>query len=516
MSLQVENDFIKNWLINHNIKRSVSIRQSGLISAPLTFGFFHAVILMPKTTDWKNEKMLEYVLEHEFVHIKSFDTIKKLFLTLALCVHWFNPLVWAMYILANRDIELACDEKVIKQFGTNKKSDYARILISMEQIKSGITPLCNNFNKNAVEERIEAIMKTKKRTILSVILATSLIVGTTTVFATSAKSNDNEANETSLVPGLLTTYTTDGKTYYVLGDGRTLEESEYLKEYPTANIEWWTYEEFKEWLEEQKKELPNIIGEKGWANGKEFVWTQEKIDEAIAMYEKMLEEIKNGAMYSKTIDGKDELLMSVNNTATETQDKLKIQVNEASGKINLEEYKQYEKYGMKYNENEQRFYYNGKLVRKFTDIKDSSGTINGFSFDSGDVDIEAKRDSSNSLIGLEVLSKEKFDENTNRLRQMDNMNIQSFEGGYTETADDTLKDYISYGIVYNNNKKLWQYNDKDIYIFYDEQGQKLIQGNAENDNNISLEVKRGLNGKIEKLSIIPSVYVKSYAKELME
>ena len=97
----------------------------------LTYGVFHPVILMPKQTDWKNINQLRYIFSHEYVHIYRFDTIAKLIATYALCIHWFNPLVWVMYILFNRDIELACDESVIRQFGDKSKSAYSLMLISI-------------------------------------------------------------------------------------------------------------------------------------------------------------------------------------------------------------------------------------------------------------------------------------------------------------------------------------------------------------------------------------------------
>ena len=109
--------------------------------------------------DWKNEKQLQYVLSHEYVHIYRYDTVTKLIVTLALCIHWFNPFVWVMYIIFNRDIELACDESVIRQFGEKSKSAYSLMLINMEATKSGLLPFCNNFSKNAIEERITAVMK---------------------------------------------------------------------------------------------------------------------------------------------------------------------------------------------------------------------------------------------------------------------------------------------------------------------------------------------------------------------
>ncbi len=191
-SLPVNNDFIRNWLNAHQQRRVISIRQSGRFSAPLTYGIFRPVILMPISTEWEKTKSLQYVLAHEYVHIRRFDSIMKLVLIVMLCVHWFNPLVWAMYILANRDIELSCDEAVLRLFGENAKAAYARALIGMEETRSGLTPLCNNFSKNAIEERITAIMKNRKTTIFSFVLACFIVAGTVAALATSAKAQPQQ------------------------------------------------------------------------------------------------------------------------------------------------------------------------------------------------------------------------------------------------------------------------------------------------------------------------------------
>ena len=140
-SLPVGNDFTKNWLSVHRQRRRIFIRQSSRFTAPLTYGVFHPVILMPTSTKWENTDSLEYVLAHEYVHIRRFGSIRKLALIVVLCVHWFNPLVWGMYVLANRDIELSCDEAVVRLFGESAKMAYARALISMEETRSGLTPL---------------------------------------------------------------------------------------------------------------------------------------------------------------------------------------------------------------------------------------------------------------------------------------------------------------------------------------------------------------------------------------
>lgn len=197
MSLPVDNDMSQSWLKEHKLRRTISIRQSDRISSPLTFGVLHPVILMPKKTDWENEDELKYVLEHEFVHIKRFDILSKLALIAAVCLHWFNPFVWIMYVLANRDIELCCDETVVCRFGRETRASYARVLISMEETKSGFVPLCSHFSKNAIEERITAIMKTKKTTIISLVVALVLVVGIVAIFATSAQKEETSNNATT-------------------------------------------------------------------------------------------------------------------------------------------------------------------------------------------------------------------------------------------------------------------------------------------------------------------------------
>ena len=243
-------------------------------------------------------------MAHEFVHIRRFDSLSKVILLIALCVHWFNPFVWIMYILANRDIELSCDEAVLRLFGEDRKASYAQMLICMEETKSGFIPFCNSFSKNAIEERMVAIMKTKKRTLVSMGLAVCLIAGTTIAFATSAAAAESELPiAVDASTGL--TYTVDGKTFHVDENGNTLDEAEYEKETSgqVLDVEWWAYEEYKDWLENEKKELSLMVGTKGRANGKEFVWTQEMIDAAIASYEETLQDIKNGVMHSKTVNG---------------------------------------------------------------------------------------------------------------------------------------------------------------------------------------------------------------------
>ena len=100
-----------------------------------------------------------------------------------------------MYALGNRDLELSCDETVVRRLGLGKKSAYALTLIGMEETKSGLPPLASGFSRNAIEERITAIMKMKKTSIAAVVLAAVLVCGLSVGFATSAAEKPEDLRQ---------------------------------------------------------------------------------------------------------------------------------------------------------------------------------------------------------------------------------------------------------------------------------------------------------------------------------
>ena len=198
MSIPDNTPYIQNWLTAHQISRPLAVRSSDLISSPLTYGILHPVILLPKKLDRNDQVALKYVLTHEYVHIRRFDAITKILFAAVLCIHWFNPFVWVMYVLANRDIELSCDAWVIRMMGAKNRSSYALMLIKMEERRNGMSALCSHFGKNAITERIEAIMKFKKTSTIACALALVVVVGATTAFAASANTaTQPEQDDTS-------------------------------------------------------------------------------------------------------------------------------------------------------------------------------------------------------------------------------------------------------------------------------------------------------------------------------
>lgn len=185
MSLPVEHETARKWQENHPSRRNIAIRQSDRVGSPLSYGIRRPVILMPKNTDWTDRSRLFYVWEHEYVHIRRLDAAVKLFMAAALCLHWFNPLVWVMYVFFNRDMELSCDEAVIRHFGREARAAYAMTLIAMAEKQSGPGLLYSSFSKNVMEGRIRSIMKIRKKSILATFAAVVLTGTVCLAFATS-------------------------------------------------------------------------------------------------------------------------------------------------------------------------------------------------------------------------------------------------------------------------------------------------------------------------------------------
>lgn len=215
-ALPIEHPFIDDWKQAHPILRKVEIRQSDQINTALTYGLFRPTILLPKTTDWADITSLRFILTHEYIHIRRFDILLKWLFFIAACMHWFNPLVWMMYVLVNRDIELSCDETLVRIFGEATRSSYALTLIKLAEKKFSVPTFVNYFSRDAMEERTISIMKTKKRSFTRMIAALVIIAAIAALFATDSHpmSTDN-CTYASDHPGGASPLTEDHATDYV-------------------------------------------------------------------------------------------------------------------------------------------------------------------------------------------------------------------------------------------------------------------------------------------------------------
>ena len=506
-SLPVENDILEAWKEKHPLKRSLSIRQTETIAAPLSYGVIRPVILMPKNTEWKNIYQLRYVLEHEYVHIRRLDMLTKLIMIAAVCIHWFNPLVWVMYILFNRDLELSCDETVVCRFGMDIKSVYATTLISMEEKKSGLTPLCNSFSKNAIEERIRAIMKIKKTSKFAVIISAVLVICVTGGFATSASSLEKKTE----------TAQENGETTVALNEVN-IREDESLS---SSDVEWWTAEEYAKWLDEEKEVLQSMIGEKAYTGGDGwFVWTQEKVDETIALYEDNLQKIKDGMKLSKSSDDAVGITMaySPENIEYAKQEAETVTENKDSNEnvFSEEQLSEYAKAGITYQKETGFLMYDGKTIGYFRD-EFKPGTYTISSKRGGTLRVEVQRENYGTItdVKAEPLSDDFWSEPAVLVESSggeavtaDEMKGSVFEEGGSENiaADDmgeysseegkglniaVPQEYADYGVSCDAQGN-WVYNGKIIADLYDE-GRGIF---SNSNGTMYIEVTRDKSGKI--------------------
>ena len=506
-SLPVENDILEAWKEKHPLKRSLSIRQTETIAAPLSYGVIRPVILMPKNTEWKNIYQLRYVLEHEYVHIRRLDMLTKLIMIAAVCIHWFNPLVWVMYILFNRDLELSCDETVVRRFGMDIKSVYATALISMEEKKSGLTPLCNSFSKNAIEERIRAIMKIKKTSKFAVMISAVLVIGVTGGFATSASSLEKNTE----------TAQENGETTVALNEVN-IQEDEPLS---SSDVEWWTAEEYAKWMDEEKEVLKSMIGEKAYTGGDGwFVWTQEKVDETIALYEDNLQKIKDGMKLSKSADDVVGVTMaySPENIEYVKQEAETVTENKGSNEnvFSEEQLSEYAKAGITYQKETGFLMYDGKTIGYFRD-EFKPGTYTISSKRGGTLRVEVQRENYGTItdVKAEPLSDDFWSEPAVLVENSggeavtaDEMKGSVFEEGGSENiaADDmgeysseegkglniaVPQEYADYGVSCDAQGN-WVYNGKIIADLYDE-GRGIF---SNSNGTMYIEVTRDKSGKI--------------------
>lgn len=187
-AIPAQTDAVAEWLNTHTLRRTLSVKQSDRVLSPMTYGVLSPVILLPKSAAEKSTDELYLLLNHEYSHIRSFDIAAKYLLAFALCLHWFNPLVWVMYILSNRDIEFACDEAVLQGYDISVRKKYALLILRFEEKRSrfGFSFSHSGFGGNISKERIKSIMKSKKASIAAIVSSVVLVAAVALIFTQTA------------------------------------------------------------------------------------------------------------------------------------------------------------------------------------------------------------------------------------------------------------------------------------------------------------------------------------------
>ncbi len=446
-SLPVECGFVQRWLNAHPLRRPIRARQTDYISAPLTYGILRPVILLPSRTDWTDERALNYVLTHEWIHIRRFDAAVKPLLIAAACAHWFNPLAWVMFALANRDLELACDEQVVRAFGADSRKAYALTLIRMEEQRSDLSPLYSHFSRTAIEERIIAIMKTGKTSFFVTALALLLMLSAVTAFATSAPkqaqdrasdATEGSAMESALQPGEPELSKETWQESYSLYEpyGLSYDEADGRLYFEGRKVRY-----FEDMFPVDMTSLARKTID--WGDGEIDVYAVRELNDPIprdadGSYDPSgtLTGLRAATQAEFDAHTRKPAQPSTGTPQPEMSqpDAGGPRTNESGEtRLSWEEYcatyAKYEPYGLSYSESDGRLYFEGQKVRYFEDFfPTEKHTSNGLlcQFPDGEVDVRAVRDvsqpirrnadgafdPSGTLIGLEACSEEEFAQRT--------------------------------------------------------------------------------------------------------
>lgn len=244
--------------IEHNVYEKEGI------GTPFVFGLFRPKVYLPSGTFGLERS---YILNHERTHIRRLDHIIKPFAFLVLCAHWFNPLVWAAYRLMCEDMELSCDESVLKTMGSEIRKDYSRSLLSLSGGKrlAGGGPLA--FGENPVKNRIRNILSYKEPKITVVVIAVVVVAVVLIGLMSNPQSGTLTVEDLAqqYVAEQLEPYETGGKGITVADSQITklekMERFENMLDYP---IELWQIEYRWKPVPFEEASLGNVHAVDGW------------------------------------------------------------------------------------------------------------------------------------------------------------------------------------------------------------------------------------------------------------
>ncbi len=183
--------------IYRRVKESVplidKVRVCDRIESPFILGVLRPRIYLPSDISSTDR---EYVIAHEMAHLKRFDHIWKPLGFLLLSVYWFHPLLWIAYILLCKDIEFACDEKVIKELGAEQKKTYSTALINCSVSRKMISACPLAFGENGVKGRVKSVLHYKKPAFWVLIASVLVCVVMAVCFLTNPKEKEHSPEMT--------------------------------------------------------------------------------------------------------------------------------------------------------------------------------------------------------------------------------------------------------------------------------------------------------------------------------
>lgn len=167
------------------------IRLCDRVESPFILGIQEPIIYLPSDLSKKTQ---EFVIAHELAHLKRCDHLWKPFGYLLLAIYWFNPLVWVSYVLFCRDIEMACDEQVVKMMNGKERKGYSGTLLSCSVPRHMITACPLAFGDTGVKQRVENVLHYKKPAFWIRLSVVIMIVFISACFLTNPKEELGVAN----------------------------------------------------------------------------------------------------------------------------------------------------------------------------------------------------------------------------------------------------------------------------------------------------------------------------------
>ncbi len=203
---------INYWRLCHRVRTAVlfqectvgaahvRVYQSEYVVSPFVLGIVRPRIYLPFRLEQNN---MEYVLEHEQAHIRHYDHWWKLIGFGLLSLYWYNPLIWAAYVLFCRDIELACDERVVRDFDAVQRADYSQALLtcSVPRRMAVVYPLA--FGETGVAARVRNVLHYKKPAFWLIAAAVLACAVVAVCFLTNPKENAEEDIQWDVRPAIL-------------------------------------------------------------------------------------------------------------------------------------------------------------------------------------------------------------------------------------------------------------------------------------------------------------------------
>jgi beta-lactamase regulating signal transducer with metallopeptidase domain len=205
-----------------HLDKKVSIITCPYVRTPVTFGFMRPIVLLPVGIAHKlGEHKLQMVILHELCHIKRKDIFKNYLWLIAKVISWFNPLVYIAYKQHIHSIELACDEMVLKNIGSDDSFDYTQSLLDVLRMSRSqkVAPVALSFcqDKKKIRKRVENMItpqrKLKSAGFISILLAVAMVIGCFTTACQPAATHSIEPSPTNNISHDITPDSASDKTF---------------------------------------------------------------------------------------------------------------------------------------------------------------------------------------------------------------------------------------------------------------------------------------------------------------